>query len=329
MIYKSYLVEKDFKLLKSNLILFYGENIGLIQEFKKKIIKIHEQDEIIKFTQEEILNNSEHILNEINNTSLFHDNKIFLIDNISDKIINLIELIFKRIKNNKIYLFSNLLEKKSKLRIFCEKDKKIDVVPCYEDNETSVKKLIINNLKMKVNVTPQIVALITNACGKDRVKLINEIDKINTYFSDDNKLNERDLIKLLNLEENNDFNLIRDSAISGDKTKTSTLLNVTFIELEQIVFYLSILNQRILKLKEIIRNKQDIDKTINELKPPIFWKDKPTVALQAKKWDEERLNKALQVTYSFELKIKSNSSADKLIIFKKLIVDICRLANAA
>mgnify|MGYP005994909659 FL=1 len=36
MIYKSYLVEKDFKLLKSNLILFYGENIGLIQEFKKK-----------------------------------------------------------------------------------------------------------------------------------------------------------------------------------------------------------------------------------------------------------------------------------------------------
>ena len=37
MITKSYLVEKDIKLLtRFNSILFYGENIGLKKEFKKK-----------------------------------------------------------------------------------------------------------------------------------------------------------------------------------------------------------------------------------------------------------------------------------------------------
>ena len=36
MLYKSYLLENNFQSLKENLVLFYGENEGLKQEFKKK-----------------------------------------------------------------------------------------------------------------------------------------------------------------------------------------------------------------------------------------------------------------------------------------------------
>ena len=37
MICKSYLIEENLNLLKNNTILFYGENIGLINDFKNKI----------------------------------------------------------------------------------------------------------------------------------------------------------------------------------------------------------------------------------------------------------------------------------------------------
>ncbi len=37
MIYKSYLVEENIGLIKNNLTLFYGENFGLINDFKEKI----------------------------------------------------------------------------------------------------------------------------------------------------------------------------------------------------------------------------------------------------------------------------------------------------
>ena len=41
MIHKSQLVEQNLEILKNNLVLFYGENLGLISEFKKKLrIKI-------------------------------------------------------------------------------------------------------------------------------------------------------------------------------------------------------------------------------------------------------------------------------------------------
>ena len=51
--------------------------------------------------------------------------------------------------------------------------------------------------------------------------------------------------------------------------------------------------------------------------------------LQAKKWNASKINKAFSKIYDVELKIKSNTLLDKKIILKKLIIDICNLANAA
>ena len=42
MIYKSYIVEENFKILKNDFALFYGENLGLIQDFKEEIKKLLE-----------------------------------------------------------------------------------------------------------------------------------------------------------------------------------------------------------------------------------------------------------------------------------------------
>ena len=40
----------------------------------------------------------------------------------------------------KIYLFANILDKKSKLRNFFEKSSYCSIIPCYQDNEITIKK---------------------------------------------------------------------------------------------------------------------------------------------------------------------------------------------
>ena len=142
MIFKSYVVEENIEILTSNYILFYGENTGLIEDFKNTIIKKNHKNNVIKLFQEDILNNNKIIIDEINNSSLFNDEKIFIIQNVNDKFIKIIEEIFSSNKDRKIYLFSNVLEKKSKLRSFFEKEKKTDIIPCYNDTEITFKKLI-------------------------------------------------------------------------------------------------------------------------------------------------------------------------------------------
>ena len=73
--YKSYLVEQNFNLLKERFVLFYGDNLGLKQDFKKKIKSYYKQNEIISFTQEEILNNETNFFYEKKNISLYETTK--------------------------------------------------------------------------------------------------------------------------------------------------------------------------------------------------------------------------------------------------------------
>ena len=329
MIYKSYLVEQNINIFKNNLILIFGENLGLINEFQEKIREINKTKKIIKFSQDDILKNQTILFNEVNNMSLFEDAKIIFIDRVNDKILELIKEIQPQVDKNKIFLTGDVLEKKSKLRNYFEKSDNCDVVVCYKDNEINIKNLINYKLKDFTGVTPQITKTLIENCGLDRIKLSNEIDKIKSYFNEKNiKIDQ--LYKLLNLKSEEDFDSIKDYALKGDNSLTNNLLSSTIFEIEKIPLYLTIINQRLNKLKDVLdlTKKENLIVKINNIKPPIFWKDKPNFLDQAKIWNMKKINIALKKTYELELSIKSKANVNKDLLIKKLILDICVIANS-
>ena len=328
MFYKSYLIEQNFNTLKSDITLFYGENIGLKKEFKDLIKFNNKNKEIIKFLQDQILKNKNILFNEINNTSLFEKEKIILIDNVDDKILETLKEIEDKSDDIKIYIFSEILEKKSKIRNYFEKSKKYGIVPCYQDNEIGLKKIISNKLIGYEGLTPYNVNLIFENCDFDRSKLLNEIEKIKIFF-DKKKIDTIDLQMLLNVKSSDNFDYLKDEALTGNKIKTNELLSQTIIETEKVMYYLNSINQRLDKLMEINQSgEKNLVGIIDNLKPPIFWKDKPKVIEQAKKWSLEKTKKMKEKTYNFEVYIKSNSIVNKDLLVKKLIIDMCLLANA-
>ena len=329
MIYKSYLVEKNIDHIKDKFVLFYGENLGMLNDFKENIKTANSEVEIIKFDNDDIIKNTEHFFKEVLNFSLFEKKKIFFINNANDKILSIIEEIGQKIDQQKIYLFSSLLDKKSKLRSFFEKSKRHAIIPCYLDNEISIKNIILNKLKNFKGLSPENINLITENCNNDRVKLNNELNKINLFFQDKN-LKKEELMSLLNVKVHDDFNALRDMAIKGDKTNTNKLLNNSIIDADKSTYYLAFVNQRFGKLLSICELQKDknIEQILNSIKPPIFWKEKPIILEQLKKWNIKRIKKVQSDIYNLEIKIKTTSTIDKNIIIKKLIVDICNLANS-
>ena len=328
MIYKSYLAEQNTRIIKENLILFYGENLGLINHFKNQIKLENKNCEFLLFNQDEVLKNQNLIFNEINNESLFGGKKIILINDVNDKILNLTEDLEKNEKQQ-IYFFSNVLEKKSKIRSYFEKSKKCGIVACYADTEISLKKIILSQLKGFKGISTYNLNLILNNCKLDRVKLKNELEKIKTLFHN-KEIEKEKLEKLLNENINNDFNILRDEALLGNKYKTNSLLSETEFEIEKNVYYLSLVNQRLNRLKEVnIKNKNvKLTEAINNLKPPVFWKDKPVFEKQAKIWTSEKIHKILRSTHKIEIDLKSNNVVSKTLLIKKLMIDICEDATA-
>ena len=112
--YKSYLVEQNISNLGKSVALFYGENIGLKNDFKVKLIEKNFNSKIIRLNQDEITKNEGLLINEITNRSLFDEKIIFFIDQVNEKILQTIEKIENLISDHQIYLFADALDKKSK-----------------------------------------------------------------------------------------------------------------------------------------------------------------------------------------------------------------------
>ena len=329
MIIKSYILENNpKKTLNIKSILFYGVNIGLKKHFKNIFKKNNKKSLIKNYNQEDLIRDKNILHDEIDNPSLFSEDKLIFIEGVSDKVFSLLEPIIDDLQNNKLIIFADPLDKRSKLRSYYEDSKTAMAVACYEDNELTIKKIITNRLKDFKGLSAENINLIIDNCGVDRVKLENELSKINTYFI--NKSIERNKLEdLLNLKSNDDFDLLKDAAIGGNKIKTNKLLSDTTLEPEKNILYLNIINQRLNKLYEVVDHSKNtkIDDQLAKLKPPIFWKDKPIFISQMKIWNKKKIKKVLNKCYDLEINIKSNSIINKNILLKKLLLDICEQAN--
>tara|TARA_B100001057_G_scaffold497693_1_gene602528 strand:- start:1267 stop:2247 length:981 start_codon:yes stop_codon:yes gene_type:complete len=326
MIYKSYIVEQNISGLDKNIFLFYGENLGLKNDFKKKIKELDKN--LISYSQEEILKDEEKFYREVFNISLFLNNKSFYIDNVNDQILKLIQDIENKIDTHKIYLFTENLDKRSKLRDYFEKSNNIGIVACYNDNEQTIKKIILDQLKGFEGLTTVNINIIIENSNLSRIVLNNELNKIKIYFSN-KKIVTEELLNLLNKKENDDFNILKDAALAGDKNKTNKLLSVTVLEKEKIIFYINTINQRLNKINDILNlNAPSFQIALDKIKPPIFWKDKPIVLNQIKKWNSHKIQEILKNTFMLEKKFKSDSFIDTSILMRKLVLDICNHANS-
>ena len=101
------------------------------------------------------------------------------------------------------------------MRSYFEKTNTLGIIPCYKDNEISIKKIILNELKDYKGLTNQVIKLIIDNCGMDRIKLDNELNKIKTFFiNKDISIDKLELV--LNSRINESFDLLKDQALIGN-----------------------------------------------------------------------------------------------------------------
>lgn len=326
MILKSFEIEKNIEnIIKYKFILIYGENIGLKESLKKNIVNLNRKAEIINLYQEDVNKNKDIIINEIKNISLFSEEKIIVINQTNEKILTELDTILKSKEKIKIVFMADLLDKKSKLRATFEKEKDLAIIPCYNDNDFTLKKLVNSELKEFKNVNSNAINMILNYSNLNRKTILNNLDKIKSFY-DKKVLSEESLETLLNSDRNEFFENIRDASLIGDKTKLNNLLNNFAFQNDDAFFYLNMINFRLIKLLEIHKANEkynDLNLTITKMRPPIFWKDKPVYLQLLKRWHKQSILDALKYLGHIEEQIKKNSSLNSLTIVKNTILNIC------
>ncbi len=326
MIVKSFEIENNIQsIAKFKFILIYGENIGLKEVLKKNIIKLKSKAEIINLYQEDITKNKDVVMNEVKNISLFMQEKLIIVNQVNEKLLTEIEYLLNSKEDVKIVFIGDLLDKKSKLRNLFEKDSNLAIIPCYNDNDITLRKVVQSELKEFKNLNSNTINMILSYSNFNRKTIINNLEKIKIFY--DNKvLSEDSLEILLNSDRNEMFENIRDAALSGDKTKLNDLFNNFTFSNEDSFLYLNMINYRLIKLLDIHKqnaNNNDLNVTLSKMRPPIFWKDKPMFLKLLKKWDKQSVIDALRYVGRIEKKIKKNSTINNLTMIKNSVTNIC------
>ena len=326
MILKSFELEKNIKsILNYKFILIYGENIGLKDVLKKKIVNLNQKAEIINLYLEDITKNKNIILSEVKNVSLFNEEKLIVVNQVNEKIYSEIESLINIKENIRIIIMADLLDRRSKLRNLFEKEKNFAIIPCYNDNDITLRNLIQSELKDFKNLNSNTINMIISYSNLNRKTIINNIEKIKSFY-EKKILFEDSLEVLLNSDRNEMFENIRDAALDGDKKKLNDLLSNFNFTNEDAYFYLNMINYRLIKLLEIHRqniNNSNYNNAINNMKPPVFWKDRPVFLKLLQKWDKQRVIGALEYLGKTEKKIKNNSALNTLTVVKNSITNIC------
>ena len=310
------MILKFFELNKINLkqnrlILFYGKNEGLKNDAIENLIK--NNGEVLYYEEKAIIEDSSNFIESTLNKSLFEKEKIIVIKRASDKIFKIIsEINSKNIEDFKIIINSENLDKKSKLRSFCEKDKKSICVAFYPDNEQTLSKMAYNFFKeRKILISQSIINLIVNKCNGDRQNLINEMQKIENFSIDGKKITTDVVAKLTNLTENHGISELINNYFVRNKKKVIYILNENNFSNEDCVlitrFFLNQSKKILLLTKEYKLNK-NIDQIISSARPPIFWKDKEVTKQQIYKWSPENLKLLIYRLSELELLVKKNIS---------------------
>ena len=310
------MIIKNFETNKINLdqhkfILLYGQNEGHKKEITQKILNQIEDKEILSYDEKFLSENLDNIYDNISTNSFFEKNRVILIKKASDKIISFIEeLAEKNIDGISLILNSNSLDKKSKLRKLFEKTDKFVCIPFYADNIQILSKLTLDFLKeKKIPMSSYNINYIVNLCNGDREVLFNELTKIEYFAKTNKKITDETLIKLTNLIENYSISDLIDSCLVKNKKKIIKILNENnFNDADSIIITRTFLNKakRILKLSIEYNKSKNIDLTMSNARPPIFWKDQEIIKQQILKWKPNKIKKLIYKINEIELMIKIN-----------------------
>ena len=295
-------------LKNNNFLLLYGANEGL----KRQIInKIFINKKIFTYDENEVLNNQNEFYENVTSNSLFDNSKIIIVKRATDKILKIIEeVVSKNNKDNYIVLNAGVLEKKSKLRLFFEKERKAVCVAFYPDNDQTLSKLAYDFFnKKKILISQANINLIISKCNGDRESLLNELIKIENFAIEGKKVSSENILKLTNLNENYSVPELIDNCLAKNKKKIITILNENNFSNEDCILITRtflVKSKKILALSKQYEINKNIEITISSAKPPIFWKDKEITIQQIYKWTPKQIANLIYKISELELNIKKN-----------------------
>ena len=306
-------------------VLLYGPNEYRVN---KNYIKIYNElnkdnDEILGAQELDaniILNQAETFFNEINTINLGGGIKVVRIDlSDTDKAGCLENYLENPTANSFIVVKSGKLSPKSKLRALFESSKNFIVIPFYEDTLKDTNIFIDNYMNSnELSITQDAKQKIISFTGQNNKMLETNLELIFLYMlkNKDKKIDIDIVNKVLFADKPVEIQNLCNSVALGKVDEAFFCFNKLSLNGQQpiqVINSLSNFFQRIHNALIAMENGKNLTQAMNELRPPIFFKEKDNFTKQLKLWNINKTERALTLINEGETDLKKSPELAKTI----------------
>lgn len=319
-------------------VLIYGPDHGLVMERAEVVAKqvvedVNDPFLVSTMSAETIKEDPANLNDELNALSMMGGRRLVRITDVGKGLGATIEESLKNIDPSIVCLLitAGELTPSSKLRKCFEKEKDVAAIACYVDDQQQLLTLVNRALhEAGKSIEPEAARLLAGLSQGDRGIVRREVEKLLLYIGEETSADLYEVRQAIGETTETTLDqlchLVADGRIAG---LSHHLVKATAqgVQGVQIVRAIQRYFSRLLIIQGYVdEHGYSIDEAMKHLRPPVFFKEAPTVKRHASTWISHKSNaitNALSIALEAERDLKHLKGEDPMLVLEHHLDRIC------
>jgi DNA polymerase-3 subunit delta len=310
-------------------VLVYGPDAGLVRERVDALVRASVDDPndpfaFVRIEGEELSANPSRLVEEAHTIPLFGDRRAVLVKAGARNISSALEPVLATPSNDcRVIIEAGDLRKSAPLRALCEKSKVAAALPCYEDGERDLTRLIDEEMRAaNLTIAPDARAALTALLGGDRMASRNEIRKLALYAQGQERVELADVMAVVADASALALDGVIDAAFAGRTAEMDTEFGKARAGGSSPAAIVSAAIRQVANLHKMrlaVDGGDSIDFAMMRGAPPVHFTRKIAVEAALRTWTPARLLRAMQQLAEASLEDRRNAPLAETIAQRTLL----------
>ncbi len=308
-------------------VLFYGPDEGLARERAvnlalRLVPDVNDPFNVVDLAPASVTSDMARIADEMGAQSLMGGRRLVRLRGAEDNVAPAVQNAFSQLPPGDSFLIIEAgdLRPTSPLRKLFEGADVAAALPCYEADERDRLRLAEEEFKAAgVSATRDALQLLAGLLASDRALARQEIEKLITYAGPKGKLDYEDVSTAIG----DSATLESDAAIwlaaDGKLPELDRALGRLYADGLPTIAILRAAQRHLQRLYSVVASRDPLPLAMEQLKPPIFWKDRERFTAQASRWRQDRLEQAIARVGEAEVHCKTTGLRDTTMCSRALL----------
>jgi DNA polymerase-3 subunit delta len=310
-------------------VLVYGPDAGLVRERVDALVRASVDDSndpfaFVRIEGEELSANPSRLVEEAHTIPLFGGRRAVLVKAGARNISSALEPVLATPSNDcRVIIEAGDLRKSAPLRALCEKSKVAAALPCYEDGERDLTRLIDEEMRAaNLTIAPDARAALTALLGGDRMASRNEIRKLALYAQGQERVELADVMAVVADASALALDGVIDAAFAGRTAEMDTEFGKARAGGSSPAAIVSAAIRQVANLHKMrlaVDGGDSIDFAMMRGAPPVHFTRKIAVEAALRTWTPARLLRAMQQLAEASLEARRNAPLAETIAQRTLL----------